>query len=263
MAIRIGLGSWADDAYVGVLYPPKSPKTERLRLYAGHFDRVELNNTYYSTPSPAQMTAWARQTPGGFVFDFKLHRALAQRPAAEGVVVEKARAALASLISAKKMGCCLLTLAPSFGPAKHRLEEIDTLLSQLPAPVPLAVELRDRAWVDGAQRERTLGYFRERNLVWVALDLPKVKHASLLPPIDEVTNPRLAYVRLHGRNKQWAEAKSAAERHHHDYTTKELKEIAGRIQRLADSAKDVHVSVNNHAHDFAPKAALRLRELVG
>lgn len=263
MAIRIGCGSWADAEYVGVLYPKGTPSAERLKVYATRFPRVELNNTYYSTPSAAQMTAWGQQTPKGFLFDFKLHRAFSQKPATAGEVVKRLAQAVKPLTKVGKLGCFLLTAAPSFGPAKHKLEELDALLKNLPKGIPLAVELRDRGWVEGKAKAATLEFFRERKLVWVALDLPKVKLPSLLPAIDEVTNPRLAYVRLHGRNPQWAKAESAADRHRWDYSDKELKEIAARLRKLADRAEDVHVSVNNHAEDFAPKAALRLMELVG
>jgi uncharacterized protein YecE (DUF72 family) len=139
---------------------------------------------------------------------------------------------------------------------------LDILLANLPKGVPLAVELRHRGWVEGKAKVATLAFFRDRQLVWVALDLPKLKLPSLLPPIDEVTNPKLAYLRLHGRNPGWAGAKTAAERHHWDYSRKELAEIATRIKKIADRAEHVHVSVNNHAEDFAPRAALALQELL-
>src|SRR6478752_3595314 len=227
MAIRIGLGSWADSEYVGILYPKGLAPAERLRVYATHFDRVELNNTYYSTPSAAQMAGWAKQTPDGFVFDFKLHKAFSQNPATSGELVTKLAAAVQPLTETGKLGCFLLTLAPSFGPERHKLEELDVLRGNLPPGVPLAVELRHRDWVEGKAKAATLDFFRERKLAWVALDLPKLKLPSLLPVIDEVTNPQLAYVRLHGRNPGWAKAKTAAERHHWDYSPKELQEIAG------------------------------------
>jgi uncharacterized protein YecE (DUF72 family) len=263
MAIRIGCGSWADAEYVGVLYPKGLPSAERLRVYATKFPRVELNNTYYATPSAEQMKGWAAQTPKSFQFDFKLHRAFSQQPATSGRLVEKLADAVKPLMETRQLGCFLLTAAPSFGPEKHQLAELDILLGNLPKGIPLAVELRHRGWVEGKARATTLGFFRERRLAWVALDLPKVKLPSLLPPIDEVTNPRLAYMRLHGRNPHWADAKSAAERHAWDYFPKELKEIARRIQKLADRAANVYVSVNNHAKDFAPKAALALQDMLG
>ena len=149
-------------------------------------------------------------------------------------------------------------LAPAVG---VRLEELARLAEKL-QPHRLAVELRHRGWVTGKNRARTLDFFRECGLVWVCVDLPRVADSTLMPPIDEVTNPALAYLRLHGRNKSWLRATSAAERHAHEYQPRELREIAARVRRLADEAEHVQVVANNHARDFAPKAALALQRLL-
>lgn len=264
MAVRIGCGSWTDSDYVGLLYPKGLPAKERLRTYAGWFERVEVNSTYYATPPRVTVASWVEQTPPGFLFDVKLLRALSENPqsAAESQLMDKFLGAMQPLIEAKKLGAFLLTLAPSFGPDRHQLAEIDVLAGKL-QPLPLAVELRHRGWVDGDALATTLEYFRRRELAWVALDLPPLKSNALLPPIDEVTNPLLSYMRLHGRNPNYLRSKSAAERHEHDYTAIELEEIAARIRSLASRAKDVHVSFNNHFATFAPKAALAFRRLLG
>ncbi|MDB6167442.1 MAG: hypothetical protein JWM88_306 [Verrucomicrobia bacterium] len=263
MSIRIGCGSWADPEYVGVLYPKGLPANQRLRCYAEQFERVEVNSTYYATPARKVAAGWAEQTPPGFIFDVKLHREFSQSPrkTAQGDLADRLLDSMQPLIEAKKLGAFLLTLAPFFDPERHALEELDGAVEKL-RPHALAVELRHRAWVDDGALAATLAYFRSRGLAWVALDMPRVKAASLLPPIDEVTHPKLAYVRLHGRNPHYLEAKTAAERHDYEYQPEDLQEIAARVRKLAARAEDVHVSVNNHAHDFAPKAALALRRLL-
>ncbi len=84
-----------------------------------------------------------------------------------------------------------------------------------------------------------------------------------MPPLDEVTQHQLAYLRLHGRNPRYEKVKSAEERHTYFYTQAELEEIAQRISRLSQKAKHVRVVANNHARDFAPRTAFALRELIG
>lgn len=246
-----------------MLYPTDLPSKERLRGYAQHFDRVEVNSSYYATPTGKTVGTWIEQTPPKFTFDVKLHRAFSQSPrkSAEGDLPAQLLEAMQPLVEAKKLGVFLLTLAPFFGPDRHSLEELDGVIEKL-QPHRLAVELRHRAWVDGGALDATLDYFRRRKLAWVALDLPRLEAAAVLPAIDEVTNPQVAYMRLHGRNPRYLEATTAAERHEHDYTPRELGEIAKRARKLATQAKDVHVTFNNHAHDFAPKAALAFRRLL-
>lgn len=263
MGIHIGIGSWGDDEYVGVLYPKGLPKTERLRDYARSFEHVEVNSSYYATPQPAAVSAWLKQTPEHFTFSIKLHRAFSQSPvkaAERGVLLKKLLTAVKPLATAGRLAAFLLVMPPRWGPERHSLEELDLLVEKL-APHPLAVELRHVGWITGGQRAETLAFFRERQLVWVAVDMPRLP--SLMPAIDEVTHPTKAYLRLHGRNPNYLEAKSAAEGHTYAYSTREIGMLGTRVRKLAARADDVYVIANNHAQNFAPKTALGLKKRLG
>lgn len=265
MAIHIGCGSWADPEYTGVLYPTDLPAKQRLSGYAKWFDHVEVNSSYYATPRSAVVKGWVQQTPPGFTFDIKLHRAFSQNPAktaGAGDLIGLLLKGVEPLLEAKRLGAFLLVLPPSFEPTRHRLDELDSLIEKL-APHHLAIELRHSAWVQGDNRSATLAYFRERGAVWVVVDMPRIAGSNLMPAIDEVTQPQLAYLRLHGRNPNYLDAKSAEEGHTYAYTSHELSGIATRIKGLAARAQEVHVVANNHAQDFAPKTALGLKRLFG
>jgi len=265
MAIHIGCGSWADPEYTGVLYPPGLPAKDRLRGYAQCFGHVEVNSTYYAIPRENVVKGWIQQTPPGFIFDLKLHRAFSLSPektAAAGELLQRTLGAVEPLIEAGKLGAFLLVLPPSFGPDRHRLDELDRLIEKL-APHVLAVELRHSDWVAGKRKAETLAYFRERKATWVAVDMPQIEGSTIMPPIDEVTNPQLGYLRLHGRNPHYLEAKTAEEGHTYAYTSRELASLATRIKRLAEKAAELRVVANNHAQDYAPKTALALKRLLG
>ena len=262
--ISVGIGSWADAEYTGLLYPKGLPADDRLKIYSTHFDHVEVNSSAYRTPKRNVVAEWVSQTPDGFIFDVKLHRRFSDAPAEaaqKGDFVSYWLENMQPLIEARKLGAFLLVLPPRFGPKRNRLEEIDSLAGKL-APHPVAVELRHRGWVEGEERDRTLTFFRERKLVWVAVDMPEIEGSTIMPRVDEVTNPQLAYLRLHGRNPDWPKLKTAEDRHTYDYRPEELEEIAGRVRALARQARAIHVVANNHAQDFAPKAALGLRRLL-
>jgi uncharacterized protein YecE (DUF72 family) len=263
--ISVGIGSWTDKEYKGLLYPKGLPDNERLKTYATWFDHVELNSSYHRIPSLALVDNWAKQTPDGFIFDFKLQKEISGDPegtAREGTHVSQLLRAARPLIDAGKLGTFFLVLPPSFGPGKRRLEELDLLIEKL-QPHLLAVELRHSGWIEGEQRARTLDYYRARKLVWIAVDMPRIKGSTIMPPVDEVTNPRLAYLRLHGRRADWLTLKDQTEKHTYEYPPAELDEIAARVRSLAEKADEVHVVANNHARDFAPKTALALQRLLG
>ncbi|HEY8581932.1 MAG TPA: DUF72 domain-containing protein, partial [Capillimicrobium sp.] len=74
----------------------------------------------------------------------------------------------------------------------------------------------------------------------------------------------LAYLRAHGRNAEgYTRGTAVAERFAHQYRDEELAEIGERAQALAEEAGQVRVMFNNNRGGDAPKAAERMRELLG
>src|SRR5439155_23003638 len=125
-------------------YPEGMQARDRLPWYAERFDAVEVNSTFYAIPDEKTVARWAKATPEGFTFDYKLHRLLSRHAAAldslpkdlrDGVEVnergrvrltpeleaEVARRILAAtepLAGAGKLGAFLLQLTPAFAPGK-------------------------------------------------------------------------------------------------------------------------------------------------
>ena len=131
-------------------------------------------------------------------------------------------------------------------------------------PHRLAVELRNRNWVDDERREGTLDWFADRGVAFVGVDAPPGDNFQIMPPIDAVTNPSIAYLRAHGRNTEgYLTGKSVAERFAWQYADDELEEIAARATGMAEQAGEVHVAFNNNRDDYAPTAAQRFRSLLG
>lgn len=187
MPISIGCGSWTDSEYVGVLYPKGLPASARLSEYAKHFDHIEVNSTYHATPKLKHVQHWVKQTPKDFFFDIKMHRNLSQNPAHYEHLLSQAMNQLDPLFQAGKFGAFLLMLAPSFQPERHDLSELDGLLAAL-KPHPVAVEFRNRAWIEGKAAEETLEYLRKKKAGWVTVDMPLVDKPGVMPPLDELTS---------------------------------------------------------------------------
>ncbi|CAN5433646.1 DUF72 domain-containing protein [soil metagenome] len=288
--ILVGTASWSDPGFVERWYPPKMPAGERLPWYAQHFAMVEVNSTFYAVPERRRVERWSRATPDDFVFNVKLHRLLSrhaatlkslppalQRNAAadakgkveltrklEEALLEQIVAAVEPLRAAEKFGAFLLQLSPAFSPRKHELAELDDLLARL-EPLGVVVELRNRNWTEGKQLEETLDFFRDHKTALALVDAPNEPQFTIMPSeLDEVTNPRLAYLRLHGRNAEaYLRGQTVAERFYYDSSDEEIAEVAERAHKLAGNAESVHIVFNNNALDFAPHAALRLRAALG
>lgn len=266
------------------------PANERLRWYADQFEMVEVNSTFYSVPDLRTVQRWCAITPDQFTFDVKLHQffsfhstpAKLLPPALQRQVQtdDKGKVRVTDSIreklldsflepvellrSADKLGALLLQLSPAFSPRKHDLKELEPLLVRL-RNYAVAVEFRNRNWATGEQLGLTLDFLREHRASFVNVDAPEAEHFTIMPPeLSEVTNPEIAYLRLHGRDaKAYTTGKTVAARFNYDYTDTELDEVAKRGRKLAKEAQDVHVVFNNNALDYAPRAAARLRKALG
>ncbi len=251
---------------------------------------VEVNSTFYGVPDLRMVDRWCRSTPDDFVFNVKLHQLLSRHstaakllprnlqqmaetdgqgkvrltPEIEAKMLGEVRGVAALLREAGKLGTLLLQLSPSFSPRKHQLEELQPLFDSL-ADYRLAVEFRNRNWAEGDALTEMLVFLRAHSAALVSVDTPSQEHFTIMPPeLDEITDPRVGYLRLHGRDaKAYTTGKTVAARFNYDYSDAEIVEVAQRSRKLAERAQQVHVVFNNNALDYAPHAALRLRKALG
>jgi uncharacterized protein YecE (DUF72 family) len=285
--ILVGTASWSDPGFVERWYPKKMAAGERLGWYAQHFELVEVNSTFYSVPEPRLVERWCAATPDEFTFDVKLHQLFSfhstpakllppdlqkraeidakgkakPTPALQQELLKLFLSATSILASAGKLGAFLLQLSPAFSPRKHQLTELEPLIAAL-ADYDLAIEFRNRNWAIGDQLQSTIDFVRKHRAIFVNVDAPESDHFTVMPSdVDEVANPNVAYLRLHGRNaKAYTTGKTVAARFDYDYNDNEIGEVAERSKKLAQKARDVHVIFNNNNLDYAPRAALRLRK---
>ena len=296
-SIRVGTASWSEPEFVkSGWYPKGLPAGQRLPYYAQFFDYVELNSSFYAIPAPTMCERWVKETPEGFLFDVKCHRLLSRHatkadalpkdiqgqveltdrenviltPALEEEVAGRFLEALAPLEKAGQLGALLLQMTPGFAPRSTDLTALEPLLRQLKGrgtnPRRVVLELRHHDWLDEWHREGTTAFLREQGVTLASTDGPPAdaKHFTIMPAVDVVTDPRLAYLRLHGRDPQaYLTGKTVAERFHYDYSDSELDGIVERASHLAREADEVHVFYNNNARDFAPRAAKKLRRKLG
>src|SRR5256886_11093767 len=278
--ILVGTASWSDPGFVERWYPKKLPAADRLPWYAQHFDLVEVNSTFYSVPDPRMVERWCAATPDDFTFDVKLHQlfsfhstpakllppdlqrrvetdakgSVKSTPDLREALLKKFLRSMSIFRDAGKLGVLLLQLSPAFSPRKHQLSELEPLIEIL-SDYDLAIEFRNRNWAVDDQLQSTIDFVREHRAIFVNVDAPASDHFTVMPSdVDEVTNTKIAYLRLHGRNaKAYITGRTVASRFNYDYKDEEIVEVANRSNELARRARDVHVIFNNNNLDYAPR----------
>ena len=71
-SLYIGTAAFTAAGWEGTFYPPGTKPADFLSYYATKFNTVEVDSTFYRTPSKATVQGWASKTPKGFVFAAKV-----------------------------------------------------------------------------------------------------------------------------------------------------------------------------------------------
>jgi uncharacterized protein YecE (DUF72 family) len=171
-------------------------------------------------------------------------------------------AALRPAREAGKLGAVLFQYPPWFARETKNMEYIEICAAAMDG-YNLAIEFRHRSWLDGNNETETMGFLADRGLAYVSVDEPQIDCDASVPPVYRATAP-IAYVRLHGRNKEtWLKKGiSAAERFAYLYSQDELFDLAKRVKPLIDGTDKTFVMFNNCFRDYAVNNAMIMAEIL-
>ncbi|WP_247339513.1 MULTISPECIES: DUF72 domain-containing protein [unclassified Bradyrhizobium] len=222
---------WRDSFYAEV------PQPDWFEHYASAFDTVEINASFYSWPTVANVQAWRRQAGGqDIVYTVKVCEFITHVKKFKGTKTLIRDFGIIADILGERMGCFLFQLPPSFRYTKARLNSI---VSQLDPARRNAVEFRHKSWWN----EDVYGAFRKAGIIFCSCSGPRLPD-ELVRTADEV------YVRLHGPER-W---------YQHNYSDEELLKWASRIKSSA--AKRAWIYFNNDYDAHAPQNARTLHRML-
>src|SRR5262245_51165648 len=69
--IRVGIGGWNFPEWRGTFYPKGLSQAKELEYASRALTSIEINGTFYRTPSAESFRKWAEEVPDGFVFSIK------------------------------------------------------------------------------------------------------------------------------------------------------------------------------------------------
>jgi len=277
MTVRVGSCSWTDKTLIacGRFYPPRGCSTpeQRLRFYASQFPLVEVDSSYYAMPTPDNSARWVERTPDGFVFNIKAFRLLTNHQTAPEVfpkdiqqlmaplkkrtfyyrdlpeeiqreIWRRFREAIEPLRAAGKLHLVHFQFPPWLLRNRAGHDHVRHCVEMM-AGHTLSVEFRNRIWFEGEHTASTLAFERELGVVHTVVDAPQGFENSV-PQVWEATHPRLAYVRLHGRNAATWNVKgstAASDRFNYDYPDAELESLGARVAGMASKGLDLDVQL--------------------
>jgi uncharacterized protein YecE (DUF72 family) len=204
MRLYAGTSGFSYDEWAGSFYPEKLPAKQRLAYYATRLTTVEINNTFYRTPTEKLLKSWTAETPESFVFTLKAPQKITHiaRLRDSGGTLDYFLDAARSL--GPRLGCILFQCPPNL---KHEAERLDGFLAALPRDgMRFAMEFRHPSWRE-AEVKRKL---EDRQVAWC------VAEADEEDAPFEQTAERFVYLRLRRGSyddagiDRWAKAVASA-----------------------------------------------------
>jgi uncharacterized protein YecE (DUF72 family) len=261
--ILVGTAAWSDHED---FYPRGLKPGDRITYYSRHFPVVEVNSSYYHIMPQRNYALWTEKTPDDFTFNIKAYGQLTghhRDDPATPEVFDAFRESYAPMREANKIGAVLFQFPPWFSASPESEQEIARCV-ELMADDPILVEFRNMTWLAEDRRDETLGFLRELGLSYVTVDAPQVGTgtAQLVPA---VTNRRLAYLRMHGRNTAtwYKRVETTGERFNYLYNQTEVEELATVARELAREAFITHVIFNNNMQNYAVTNARMMIDALG
>jgi uncharacterized protein YecE (DUF72 family) len=245
----IGCSGWSYTSWEGPFYPSGTENFRWLNYYSHVFDYVEIDSSFYKTPSLQMVKNWAMKTPKNFKFTAKFPKVITHDKRLLNADKELERFFDAIGPLENKTLALLLQLPPSLQ-IFTGLERLRELVHQLDPRFRYAVEVRHPSWF----QDLSYSFFANNDICLVWNQLKEI-------PTPPIVTTDFVYVRFIGD-------RSIQEK---DFGRIQIDRIA-EMQRWANNLKNIQednriklaiVAANNHYAGFGPGTANIFRNMLG
>jgi uncharacterized protein YecE (DUF72 family) len=242
--LYLGTSGWSYADWEGTLYPPGTTPAARLAEYAKHFATVEIDSTFYGTPTRTTVGRWRTVAPRGFLFAAKFPREVTHETNLVGSKAEAERFVRAMAELGDRLGPLLLQLPPSFH--VEGMGVLEDFLKRLPGGFRYAVEVRHRSWLGSDLPEM----LRERGVALTLIDYPG------MPRMERATAD-FSYVRWLGNRREFPSGHTRPKKERDD----DLRWWSDLVDRFLEEGKTVFAYANNHYQNHSPSTLERFLEI--
>jgi uncharacterized protein YecE (DUF72 family) len=261
--ISLGTSSFTASGWEGSFYPKGMKSTNYLSYYAKQFRTVEVDSTFYGTPSAKTVESWYEKTPADFVFAAKVPQFVTHDKVLVDCDSEFDEFIDTMRILKEKLGPMVLQF-PKFD--KWMLKSPDEFFGRLdwflkrvsdPA-LRFTVEIRNKTWLDG----RFADVLREHNVALALTDTSFVPRPWELKQEFDLVTADFAYVRWLGDRKGIEKQTTTWDKTVIDRTS-DLKHWVEVFKSLVSKTKVLKIFAfsNNHYAGHGPATAKLFMDL--
>jgi len=164
--VYVGCAKWNKQDLKN-FYPPKTK--DELSYYSKQFNSIELNATYYRSPSKENVESWANKTPKDFKFFPKIPQSISHYGRLQNVTYKLNEYLDAVALFEEKLGMIFLQMHENFAPKDF--EKLENFIQNFPKGYPLAVELRHEDWFSNEENfNRLVSLLEKHNISNIIVD---------------------------------------------------------------------------------------------
>jgi uncharacterized protein YecE (DUF72 family) len=259
-AIRLGTSAFTAAGWEGAFYPPGMQSRDFLPFYATRFDTVEVDSTYYRTPSAAVVTGWANKTPPGFLMSAKVPQVITHEKCMLDCDDELKQFVDVMSIMGEKLGPLLLQF-PYFNQSTFEngsgfLARLKAFLPKLPTAFRFAVEIRNKQWLSSEFFDVLHAY----DVAYAPTDQSWMPRPSeLFEKFDPITTD-FTYIRWLGDRKGIERVTKVWNRIVWDRTA-ELTSWVDVCKKIQRRGVTIFGYFNNHFQGFGPASVQLFRDM--
>ncbi len=229
----IGTSGFQYPEWKGSFYPADLAAKKMLAHYAARLRTVEINYTFYRTPTAAILDGWRRETRSPYRITLKAPKRITHDARLRDCGDRVRGFCETAATLGDKLGVLLFQLPPNL---KQDVALLDDFLAMLPPAVRAAFEFRHASWFDEAVTSR----LAQRNLALCVADSEKL-------PTPLAVTADYGYFRLRDEG----------------YTPADIARWARRIADACAACRDVFVYFKHEEAGKGPEFARMLTRELG
>ena len=198
---RIGTSAFTAAGWEKAFYPEGMKAADYLSYYATKFNTVEVDSTFYRTPSVATVNGWNRKTPTGFLLAAKIPQVITHEKILQDCDEDLKHYLETMDLMGDKLGPLLFQFGyfnrDAFEGGGDFMARLEPFLKKLPKGYKFALEIRNKNWLS----KSFFDLLREYNVAYALIDqawMPRV--SEIFEKFDPITAD-FAYMRLLGDRK--------------------------------------------------------------
>jgi len=231
MRVFVGTSGYSYKEWKGIFYPEKFSEKNMLGYYSGHFNTVEINNTFYKMPKKDVLKSWKEQVNDEFRFVIKANKRLTSFKTVEDIKDSFKWFSDNISVMEKNLGVVLFQFPPFI---KVNIEKLEGLLSIMPVDMKAAFEFKSSSWFT----DEVYDLLRGRNAALTISETDELKSPELIKTAD------WGYLRLRRT----------------DYETDHLKNWSDKI--LHQDWRDAYIFFKHEDEALGPKYAMEFNKYI-